>query len=227
MLVPLTAPSRRSRRLGSSLGLAFMLVGVWAGLLTAQTQTSIGIIGGVNSYDWQGDSQLGTVGSAEYTAKIAGMLGGALGLRFAEQWGARVEAQYDHNRTLITASDELVELSYIRVPVTGQFWLRFSPEHDNYLMISAGPSVGFNIGCTVADVSCDAVPTGDLIAPSLTDVSLLGTIGVAAGPALFELRYNLGPRNLNRIVNGPELKTREYMIVFSYYFTLKRGGGWF
>lgn len=210
--------SRRTRtRL--SLGVAAAVLGltVSTGPLAAQIRHGIGVVGGINSYDWQGDVQLDT---ATYNAEISGWGGVSYQARFNIRWGARLEAIYDNNKTTITATNEAVKLQYLRLQPLGELWVTISEPSNTFMVLSAGPSFGFNLSCDVGGSTCDDITFPSDIAPSLTDVSLLGAIGFAAGSFLAELRYNLGLKNLNRIANGPELETREYLIAFSYFFKL-------
>jgi hypothetical protein len=185
--------------------------------LAAQIKHSIGIVGGINSYDWQGPVKNDT---ATYEAQISGWVGASYQARFNIRWGARVEAIFDNNKTTITATNEAVKLQYIRLQPLGELWVTISEPSNTFMVLSAGPSFGFNLSCDVGGTTCDDITFPSDIAPSLTDVSLLGAIGFAAGSFLAELRYNLGLKNLNRIASGPELETREYLIAFSYFFGL-------
>lgn len=185
--------------------------------LSAQIKHSIGIVGGINSYDWQGGPQLD---EPTYDAGVSGWAGVSYQARFNIHWGARVEGYYDNNKTTITATDEAVKLQYFRLQPLGELWVTISEPSNTFMVLSAGPSFGFNLGCEVGGTTCDDITFPSDIAPSLMDVSLLGAIGFAAGSFLAELRYNLGLKNLNRIANGPELETREYLIAFSYFFGL-------
>jgi len=202
-----------------SIGISATIIGVAMAQspLAAQIKHSIGIVGGVNSYDWQGPVKNDT---ATYKAQISGWVGASYQARFNIRWGARVEAIYDNNKTTITATDEAVKLRYLRLQPLAELWVTISESSNTFMVLSAGPSFGFNLGCDVGGTTCDDITPPSDIAPSLMDVSLLGAIGFAAGSFLAELRYNLGLKNLNRIANGPELQTREYLIAFSYFFGL-------
>ncbi len=204
------------RRLSTGLCVATLSM-CFTQTLAAQIKHSIGIVGGVNSYDWQGPVKNDT---ATYKAQISGWIGASYQARFNIRWGARLEAIYDNNKTTITATNEAVKLQYIRLQPLGELWVTISEPSNTFMVLSAGPSFGFNLGCEVGGTTCDDITFPSDIAPSLMDVSLLGAIGFAAGSFLAELRYNLGLKNLNRIANGPELETREYLIAFSYFFGL-------
>ncbi len=213
----MTRYRRTIRRL--SIGISATIIGVTMAQspLAAQIRHSIGIVGGINSYDWQGDIQPLT---ATYNAEISGWVGASYHARFNLHWGARLEGIYDNNKTTITATNEAVNLQYFRLQPLAELWVTISAPSNTFMVLSAGPSFGFNLGCEVGGTTCDDITFPSDIAPSLMDVSLLGAIGFAAGSFLAELRYNLGLKNLNRIANGPELQTREYLIAFSYFFGL-------
>jgi len=213
----MTLYRRTLSRLSIGIGAVTIGLAMAQSPLAAQIKHSIGIVGGVNSYDWQGDVQLDT---ATYNAEISGWIGASYQARFNIHWGARVEAIFDNNKTTITATDEAVKLQYLRLQPLGEFRVIISEPSNTFMVLSAGPSFGFNLSCDVGGTTCDDITFPSDIAPSLTDVSLLGAIGFAAGSFLAELRYNLGLKDLNRIASGPELKTREYLIAFSYYFGL-------
>ncbi len=213
----MTRYRRTIRRLSIGIGAAFIGVTMALSPLAAQIRHSIGIVGGINSYDWQGDVQLDT---ATYNAEISGWAGVSYQARFNIRWGARVEAIYDNNKTTITATNEAVKLQYLRLQPLAELWVTISEPGNTFMVLSAGPSFGFNLSCNVGGTTCDDITSPADIAPSLTDVSLLGALGFAAGSFLAELRYNLGLKNLNRIAAGPELETREYLIAFSYFFGL-------
>ena len=213
----MTLYRRTLSRLSIGLGAVAIGLTVPQSPLAAQIRHSIGIVGGINSYDWQGDIQIDT---ATYNAEISGWVGASYQARFNIRWGARVEAIFDNNKTTITATNEAVKLQYIRLQPLGELWVTISEPSNTFMVLSAGPSFGFNLSCDVGGTTCDNITFPSDIAPSLTDVSLLGAIGFAAGSFLAELRYNLGLKNLNRITSGPELETREYLIAFSYFFGL-------
>ena len=103
----MTRYRRTLRRLSIGIGAAIIGVTMALSPLAAQIRHSIGIVGGVNSYDWQGDIQLDT---ATYNAEISAWVGVSYQARFNTRWGARVEAIYDNNKTTITATDEAVKL---------------------------------------------------------------------------------------------------------------------
>lgn len=180
----------------------------------AQKGKYLGVVGGFNSTDFRAPSLDST-----FKATIK-PLGGVTGsVLFNDSWGIRVEVLYAQKSATQQASEMAWKASYIQVPLLAQLSVPFSAFSSGRFLISAGPTVAFNMGCTVDGTTCQDIPGASLVLDK-TDVTLMAALGFGAGPVIFDVRYDLGMVNINSVDGGPEMKTRSFWVTLSYYFPI-------
>lgn len=125
------------------------------------------------------------------------------------------------------------KLSYIQVPVTAKYSMPMSGSSiQPYLF--AGPSIAFNLGCTVysdaegaEDQDCAEASGSEEDVVETIDFSLLGGVGagfaVGNGTASIDVRYDLGLTNVNVAPEGeeaPDAKNRAFSVTLGYSIPL-------
>ncbi len=181
---------------------------------TAQTKKTLGIVGGFNSTDFRAESLDST-----FKAKIKLLAGGSVGLMFTPSWGVRLEVLYAQKSNDVLETGLTWKGSYIQLPLLAELSVPFGKYTSARFLVSMGPTVAFNVSCTVEDATCKDVPGATRVLDG-TDFTFMAALGFGAGPVIFDVRYDLGLVNINTVDGGPETKTRSFWITLSYYFPI-------
>jgi len=180
----------------------------------AQKGKYLGLVGGFNSTDWRAPSLDST-----FKAIIKPLGGVSGGIMFNDSWGARVEVLYAQKSATKQATGQVWRGDYIQIPLLAQLSVSFSDFSSGRFLISAGPTVAFNIKCTFGDVTCtdtqEAIPS-----PDGTDVTLMAALGFGAGPVIFDVRYDLGIADINTREGEDQVKTYSFWVTLSYYLPI-------
>ncbi len=182
--------------------------------VTAQTKKTLGIVGGFNSTDFRAESLDST-----FKAKVKPLVGGTVGLMFTPSWGVRLEVLYARKSNEVLLTGQTWDAGYIQLPLLVQLSVPFSKYTSARFLISAGPTVAFNISCTLDGTTCQDVPGAPLVLDG-TDITGMAALGFGSGPVIFDVRYDLGLVNINTRDGGPEKKTGSFWFTLSFYFPI-------
>jgi len=174
-----------------------------------QMTRAFGLIAGANSTDFRAESLDST-----FKAQISGLGGAFVRVPLAQAWAVRAEAFYSVKRVKEQDTGTEFRMNYIQVPVLAQLAVPTNDAKTVGFILGLGPSVAFNTSCKQSGNSCEGT-SRDL---SGTDVTIMGSLGIYAGPIVFDTRVDMGLVDLNKTDGGPDTKTRSFLITVSYLF---------
>lgn len=170
---------------------------------------NIGIKGGLNAYNIQGDN------SSDNEYKLGYHIGLLAHFHIADQFGLQPEAYYSVQGTSFKLNGDEIDLnlSYVNIPLNFQYMF------DNGFRLQAGPQLGILASANLKNGSNSVDVKSDF-----KGIDLGLTVGMSyVKPSTgfgFDIRYNHGLTNINED-SGSEFFNRGFQVGLFYLFQHK------
>ncbi|HEX6588245.1 MAG TPA: porin family protein [Longimicrobiales bacterium] len=198
--------------------LGFMGVAAALAVLTpsdaaAQRPMRVGIIGGYNMASVWGDDAEGADSRSGFD------VGGLVQIPMGDMITVQPEVHYTQKG--YSFEDTEVALTYVQVPVLFKAGLPLAEGFD--FDFQFGPSLGFNVGCSVSvDDGDDADCPDDTVKGFDYGIIAGGSFAWAAGAGdvLVDVRYDLGLTAISDVEDAADVKNSALQFLIGYAFPL-------
>lgn len=205
---------------------ALVLVLLFSTSLLAQGITGKGVKLGMNLSTFTGDDA--DLEGVDKKMRIGFAIGGFITYEINEMFALQPELYYSTQGAKYEADEVdgalIFRYNYIQVPILAKFNLSMESNIKPHIFL--GPSLGLNLSAKYeyTDELGDAAEAmgidkkGDVEDVKSTDFGLVFGGGITVGPAVIDIRYNLGLTTVDDSVNEDDFKNSTISIMVGYSF---------
>jgi hypothetical protein len=188
-----------------------MLLGLAASSAHAQMGVGVGVKGGLNLANVSVDPD----DEDCCDMKVGGVVGGFVNVPFSEMASFQPEVLFTQKGAKFGEGTDEGKLKVNAVEIPLLFRADLSSGDGARPFVVVGPAFSFKTSAKFEDNAGNEVDADEDI--ESTDVGLIFGGGVAAGPATFEARYDLGLRDLDKSA-GQKVKSRTLSFLIGFRF---------